>query len=143
MNVSGSTLLSINPCMRLRTLVATCGGCSPASFSNVARKFLHLCLAVSGVIWVFMPPAAPPPLAAPPAAPAPPGLAATAPELDAGVAGELRFAIELGVVVVLEGAAAGVTAETAETELLAVAMVAIVGAARTTFTEFVAIFRTI
>ena len=48
--VSGSTLPSIRPWMRLWTFVRTLAGCSPANFSRVAKKFLHLCLAVSGVI---------------------------------------------------------------------------------------------
>ena len=54
--------------MRLRTLAATTAGCSPANRKSVARKFLHFNLAVSGVIWVPIPP----PPAPPPDPPAPP-----------------------------------------------------------------------
>ena len=84
--------------MRFLTFVATCAGCSPANRNKVAKKFLHLCLAVSGVIWV-------PPI------PGPPGVEPP----DAAVLLPLS---ELEVVVVLEGGAAtegaAVAADTAE-----------------------------
>ena len=60
--VSGFTLPSIKPCISCRTFKVTFGGCSEANFRRVAKKFLHLCLAVSGVIWVPpIPPEPPPP----------------------------------------------------------------------------------
>ena len=49
-NSSGSTLASTKPCINIRTLDATDSGCSLARRSKVDKKFLHLTLAVSGVI---------------------------------------------------------------------------------------------
>ena len=43
--------------MSVRTFLATLSGWSLASLSKVARKFLHLILAVSGVICCPIPPA--------------------------------------------------------------------------------------
>ena len=49
-NSSGSTLASTKPWISDWTLVATDSGCSLANRNKVDKKFLHLTLAVSGVI---------------------------------------------------------------------------------------------
>ena len=67
-NVSGSSSPSIKLWIKFRTISATAGAFSLASFCKVTKKFLHLCLALLGFIltrWTpIVPPIPPAPLAA-------------------------------------------------------------------------------